>query len=189
MDIWGRHAIAPDAEWLFRASLALISFLSDVVARTEVWMDDLSLPKQAWIVVSDGGKAMLFQNEGTPARLSLRLAEKMTDRNEPARRLGEDRPGRVYQSQGNRRSATDETDWHEAREREFISNLASRLDELVQSKSIGHLVVIAPPKALGILRREVTAPVRAVIRAEVSKDLTHLSTAELEKYLSSAKKG
>jgi protein required for attachment to host cells len=45
------------------------------------------------------------------------------------------------------------------------------------------LVLVAPPKALGRLRVELSKSVRARVSAELAKDLTHLPAQELQEHL------
>jgi protein required for attachment to host cells len=45
------------------------------------------------------------------------------------------------------------------------------------------VILVAPPKALGIFRKHMTPALRGLIKAEVGKDLAQLSTPEIEKHL------
>ncbi len=45
------------------------------------------------------------------------------------------------------------------------------MDELVREKNARRIILVAPPKALGTLRGNLTADVQAAISAEVPKDL------------------
>jgi protein required for attachment to host cells len=51
------------------------------------------------------------------------------------------------------------------------------------------LVLVAPPKALGILRKHLAPATRAVVIGEVAKDLVKFPIPEIEKYLSSSTRG
>lgn len=58
--------------------------------------------------------------------------------------------------------------------------LAGRLDQLVRDHTIGYLTIIAPPKALGTLRKHLTPIIRAVVKVEIAKDFTMLPIPEIE---------
>jgi protein required for attachment to host cells len=45
------------------------------------------------------------------------------------------------------------------------------------------LIVIAPPRALGVLRQAFSAAVRSAIRAEIDKDYVKMPVYEIEKHL------
>jgi protein required for attachment to host cells len=45
------------------------------------------------------------------------------------------------------------------------------------------LIMVAPPRVIGILRQEYTSHVREAIRAEVEKDFVKLPLPEIERHL------
>ena len=63
------------------------------------------------------------------------------------------------------------TNLHEVEEEKFLKRVADRLGEAEKHKVFDHLVIAAPPRALGLLRTMLPAAVRARIRADLSKDL------------------
>ena len=70
----------------------------------------------------------------------------------PTRELGTDRPGRSYSSVGHGRSAVEQTDWHDQAEQAFLTELAQHLDAAVAAGKVKSLIMVAPPRALGVLR-------------------------------------
>jgi protein required for attachment to host cells len=54
----------------------------------------------------------------------------------------------------------------------------------VVSGRIKTLIVIAPPRALGVLRQAYSANLRHALRTELDKDLVHFPVYEIEKHLS-----
>jgi protein required for attachment to host cells len=76
------------------------------------------------------------------------------------------------------------TDWHDAAEADFLRGLALKLDGLVLAQGVANLFIVAPPKALGILRQHLTPAVRQVLSAEIPKDFVKLPTIEIERRLS-----
>jgi protein required for attachment to host cells len=139
-------------------------------------------PRQ-WIIVCDGAKALIFENAGT--RLVPRLrAREVYEQDVPSTRAqGSDAPGRTHSSVGAFRSAVDQTDWHHQAERVFLARLAGRLDAAVISGEAEALVVIAPPRALGMIRHAYPPHVRAAVRAEIDKDYVKLPVREIDERL------
>ena len=146
-------------------------------------MKRASIPSMGWILVCDGSKALLFRNEGDAQAIKLKAIDVLEEVHPPTRDLGSDRPGRAYDSMDGSRSSMEETDWHRVAEAQFLQRLAKKMDEFVRSHVIEHLIIAAPPRALGLLRDELTPAVSAVLSAEVAKDLVKLPTAEIERHL------
>lgn len=147
-------------------------------------MSRVRIPSKTWILVCDGSKALLFQNVGDERAINLKASDVLIEPHPPTRELGTDQPGRTYDSMDGSPAAVDTTDWHERAEVDFLRKVSEKLDEAVRVHQVKHVVVIAPPKALGILRGQLTPGVRAVLTAEIAKDLVKLPTPELERRLS-----
>src|SRR5579863_1530020 len=145
-------------------------------------MEHIRLPWRAWVVACDGAKALIFQNDGDAELPNLTLLEEVSQDQPLTHSLGAERPGRVYQSHGSARSAIEQTDWHGRNESAFIAKVAEKLDHAVQKHSLKHLVVAAPPRALGVLREKMTPRVSALVLAEIGKDLAQLTTKEIERH-------
>ncbi len=48
----------------------------------------MQIPKEAWIVVADGEKAIIYQNVGTPLDIKLTELDRMAIENPPTREQG-----------------------------------------------------------------------------------------------------
>jgi protein required for attachment to host cells len=84
----------------------------------------------------------------------------------------QDRPPRSFDRVGAGRHAMDKgRSLHEQEEHNFLKRVADRIGEAERHHEFDHLVVAAPPRALGILRELLPASTRARIRAEAPKDL------------------
>jgi protein required for attachment to host cells len=138
------------------------------------------------IVVCDGRKALLMENEGDETLAKFAMREVYEHKEEPTDALGTDRPGRVTEMATGVHSATEPTDFHDQEERAFLTHLSAHLDALVKSGQTRHLVVVAPPRALGVLRKSYSSALRKAIRAEVDHDLVHLPIFEIEERLTKA---
>lgn len=136
-----------------------------------------------WVVVCDGRKALILENAGDAERLNLVTRETKVAENPPTREQGTERPGRVHQSVGAERSAVEQTDWHDLVERAFLRELAGRLDRAVAAGEARAIVLVAPPRAMGALRADLSPAVRAAVKAEIVKDYVGQPVSEIEKHL------
>jgi protein required for attachment to host cells len=136
-----------------------------------------------WVVVCDGGKALMLENIGDEVFANLKTRETHGNSNPPTREQGTDEPGRVFQSVSGARSAMEQADWHEQSEHEFLTRLAARLDAAVKAGQIKSLIIVAPPRALGVIRNAYTPALRAAVKAEIDKDLVRMPVHQIEKHL------
>ncbi|AFL54830.1 host attachment protein [Sinorhizobium fredii] len=147
-------------------------------------MSTIRIPHGSVVLVCDGAKALILRNQGDAELINLIPVEVETEYQPPTRELGTDREGRVYQSQGDARSAVQQTDWHDRAEEAFVSHICEKLGALARDDGTSKLVLVAPPRILGNLRKQLDSPVRALIIAEVAKDLVKFPIPEIEHYLS-----
>src|SRR5258708_7968114 len=117
------------------------------------------VPHDSLILVGDGQKALFLRNRGKPRHVDRVVENSLERDNPPTREQGTDRPGRSAASLGAARSAFEEVDWHHLAKERFASELAETLYRHVHANRFERLVVIAPPKILGDLRRAFHAEV------------------------------
>jgi len=136
-----------------------------------------------WVVVCDGAKALILENVGDAMFPNLKTREVHEQTDAKTHEIGTDAPGRSYNSVGSARSAMEQTDFHDQSEQRFLCDLAKRLDAAVLSGETKGLILVAPPRALGVLRQAASAHLRGATRAEVDKDYVKLPVHEIEKHL------
>jgi protein required for attachment to host cells len=146
-------------------------------------MDKMKIGTGDWIVVCDGRKALILENLGDRMFPNLHTKEVHEHPVAPTHAQGTDRPGKVHESTGSARSAIEQTDWHEESERTFLKTLADRLNVAVTSGETHALTMVAPPRALGMIRADYSAAVRKALHGEIDKDLVKLPVYEIEKQL------
>ena len=144
---------------------------------------NLKIHSGDWVVVCDGAKALILENVGDAISPNLRTREVHAQPDSKTSEQGTDAPGRSINSNGSRRSAMEQTDWHAQAEQQFLIDLAKRLDAAVTAGETKSLIVIAPPRALGMLRQAFSTAVRNAIRAEIDKDYVKMPLDEIEKHL------
>lgn len=146
-------------------------------------MTEMLIRHGEWVVICDGAKALVLENAGDTKAPNLKTREVYAQKVQPTHELGTDAPGRSMNSNGKGRSAVEQTDWHEQAEREFLGDLAKRLDAAVSAGQVKSIIVAAPPRALGMIRAAYTPLLRGAVRAEVDKDYVKLPVNEIEKHL------
>jgi protein required for attachment to host cells len=146
-------------------------------------MVDVRIRQGDWVVVCDGKKALVLENVGDAKFLNLRTREVFSHPDAKTCELGTDAPGRSFSSVGSGRSAMEQTDWHTQEEDRFLRKLADGLNAAVNAGTAKSLIVIAPPRALGVLRQAYSQNLKAALRAEIDKDLVKLPLHEIERHL------
>ena len=112
-------------------------------------MKPSSIRRGGWIVVCDGRKAVILENKGDALFPNLHATMIRTRLDRPTRELSTNRPGRVHESVGARRSAMEHVNFHEQAEMVFIMDLAKEVTALASFHSDARLIIVAPPRALG----------------------------------------
>jgi protein required for attachment to host cells len=146
-------------------------------------MSEIKVPWESWVIVCDGAKALVLQNAGDNQHMNLQVRETFEQPNEADRDIGAGKPGRSHQADGLGGSAVEETSWHDQAEDAFLKQVASKVDELVHEKDAKRIVLVAPPKALGKLRPNLSAGAQAAITFELAKDLTNIPIDQIERHL------
>ena len=144
------------------------------------------------IVVADQSEADFYDLEQHDMRPHLVGRLEDADAHLHDRDLKSDRPGRVFDHAapaGGRRGAVGhhatggERNPRKVEARRFARRITEALDEARRQNRYERLVVMAPPAFLGLLREEMPAAVRALLTAEVGKDLVHEPPEALSGYV------
>lgn len=147
----------------------------------------MKVPHNARVVVADGRKMLFFRNEGDEAYPNL-VVETAEERINPADRDQKTAPaGRSSSPQGASQSSMGEVDFHQQEEDRFAAETADLLKKGALAHDFESLIVVAPPKTLGELRKHYHKEVSARIVGELDKDLTGHPVPEIEKALAAAR--
>jgi protein required for attachment to host cells len=144
------------------------------------------VPHVAFVVVADGRKMLFFRNEGDAAWPNLVVERVREQDNPPDREQSSDAPGSAFSSNGSRRSAYEETDFHQLEEDRFAAATAERLRKRALANDFEKLIVVAPPRTLGELRKHYHRQVSDRLIGELDKDLTGHPVPEIEAALRGA---
>ena len=143
----------------------------------------MQVPNNGFVLVVDGEKALFFRNEGDGEHLNLIVESKDVQDNPPDREQKTDAPGRSFASFSPGRSAMELPDYHQQEENRFAAETARMLRERALRNEYESLLVIAPPKTLGELRKHYHKEVEKRLVGEIAKDLTGHPVEEIEKII------
>lgn len=147
-------------------------------------MPKLKVQQGDWVVVCDGKKALVLENAGDEKFPNLKTRRVFEHPDQKTSDLGSDAPGRSISSMGHGgRSAMEQTDWHTQEEVRFLRTLAGFLDTEVKANRVKSIVLVAPPRALGVLRPLYSHDLRKAVHTEIDKDLVAMPVHEIEKRL------
>jgi protein required for attachment to host cells len=149
-------------------------------------MPKLKIHHGDWVVVCDGKKALVFENTGDEQMLNLKTREVHQHDEPKTHEIGTDAPGRAINSVGTARGAVDQTDFHDQEEQRFLHKIAGRLEAAVIAGDAKSLVLVAPPRALGMIRAAATPHLQKAVRVEIDKDFVRMPVHEIEKHLRAA---
>jgi protein required for attachment to host cells len=143
----------------------------------------MQVPHNSFVVVADGKKMLFFRNEGDADYPKLEVERKREQENPADRAQKSDAPGRAFSSVGNGRSAYQETDFHQLEEERFAVETAELLRKRALRNEFESLIIVAPPRTLGELRKHYHKEVAKRLAGEIPKDLTGHPVPEIERIL------
>ena len=132
-----------------------------------------------WVVVADGGRALVMRNDGDAVSPRLTVLRRYGGHNPPTREQGSDKPGRTNASVGIIRSSMEQPDWHRKVEDELMREVANDLLTDLRRREFSSLILAAAPIALGTLRQAMSDELKSAIVAEVDKDLTKMPVSDI----------
>ncbi len=144
----------------------------------------MKIDHDALVMVIDGGKMLLFRNEGDGTHPNLRAEEGEALVNPSARDQGSDAPGRAFASVGTARSAIEQTDFHEQAEDRFAADAAALLNKRALAGEYAQLVIVASPAVLGEMRKHYHKALKDRLIGEIAKDLTGHPVGDIERAVS-----
>ena len=143
----------------------------------------MQVPHNSFVLVADGEKMLFFRNQGDGEFPKLEVERKRVQENPADRDQKTDSAGSHAGPSGTGSSAYEETDFHQLEEARFAADTAELLKKRALQNEFDSLIVIAPPKTLGELRKHYHKEVEKRISGEIAKDLTGHPVAEIEKII------
>jgi len=139
-----------------------------------------------WILVAHEGGARLFANDGIGNGLALVESIDHPKGRARDRDLASDRPGRSFRKNSGdpRRASMGQSESpHERVVSDFSRELADKLRQARVQNQFERLVLVAPPRFLGLLRSSLDGPTSQLIIGTIHKDLATSNEAELIQHL------
>lgn len=135
-----------------------------------------------WVLVMDGTRAQIYQHVPPAKELRRINEENFTGPNLSSRHLEAHHPAHSFDSLGGQHQAL-EPSFHssESLKYQFVRQVVDKVDK--RQNDFDRLVLIAPPKILGSLRKELPTAVARKTVLEINKDLTQVSPVEVASYL------
>ena len=147
----------------------------------------MQIPHNAHVLVADGRKLLFFRNEGDADYPKLEVEAHREDQNPAHHEQATDTAGRAAVPAGaSGGGSMEEVDFHQQQEDRFAADAADMLRKRALANEIEKLIIVAPPKTLGELRKHYHKEVEARIAGEIPKDLTNMPVPEIEKVLQAA---
>jgi protein required for attachment to host cells len=132
------------------------------------------LPSGCTVAVADGVKLVLFHNTGREGQAQLTASPQAT--------VNDDHSG---SDTGHRNSAAN-PDQAQVDEDGFSVGIADLLNRQVLCGDITQLVIIAPARTLGGLRKHYHQKLSAILLREIGKELTGHTVQDIEKAIQAA---
>jgi protein required for attachment to host cells len=134
----------------------------------------MQLPTGATVAVADGERLLLFRNTGHDNQMKLTVfTGDVVDGNHPGADAGH-------------HSSAANPDQSQVDEDGFAVGVANLLNRRVLAGDIDRLVIIAPPRTLGELRKHYHPKLSEALISEIGKELTGHSVHDIEKAISAS---
>lgn len=143
----------------------------------------MALPHRALVLVADGKKLLFLRNHGDQNQIDLRTESHDFRYDRYNREIKTDAPGTMKQRWGEGRPAMTETDFHQQEEDRWAKEAAEELKKRALRNDFEALAIIAPPKVLGVLRKEFHKEVERRLVLTSNKEMTDRPVPDIEELL------
>lgn len=139
---------------------------------------------KTWLLVADAAKARLFEIPKRGGNLTEIACYTNPNGRSPGQHPEHGRQGRTHESANSARHAIEpHTSLEEKHAMQFADLLRDAIWHGRTEKQFDRLVLMAPPRFLGVLRDRLDEQSLKCVTAEVGNDLLALSPTELRAYL------
>jgi protein required for attachment to host cells len=148
----------------------------------------MALPHNALVLVADGTKCLFLRNHGDQNQIDLRTEAHDQREDRKDREIKTDAPGTAAtrMSSGGAdvfRPAMSETDFHQQEEDRWIKDAAEELKKRALRNDFDALAIIAPPKALGVLKKCLHKEVEKRVVVTLNKEMVGRPIPDIEELL------
>jgi protein required for attachment to host cells len=142
-----------------------------------MWIDH-----DAMVLVADGRKMLLFRNKGDRTVPNLEAETVKLQDNPYDRDQSTDVSGRAPSITGGQ-ATMGKTDYHEQEEMRFAIEATDLLKRRALANDFEKLIIVAPPTALGEMRKHYHKEVQSRLVGEIAKDLANHPVPEIERII------
>ena len=146
----------------------------------------MRIPHHARILVADGRKMLFFRNAGDAENPKLEVVTAQEHPSPADRDQKSDKPGVASSAGSEGRNTMAEVDFHQQEEDRFAGETADILKRGALAGEYEKLIVVAPPRTLGELRKHYHKEVERRLAGELAKDLTGHPVDEIERLIGAA---
>ena len=143
----------------------------------------MTIPNGALVLVADGKKMLFLRNKGDEGIIDLRTEAHDEREDSKDSELKTDAPGTQSPRAGIGRDTMEETDYHQQEEDRWVKDAAEELKKRALRNDFNALVLIVPPKALGVLRKELHKEVEKRVILTINKEMTDRPIPDIEELL------
>jgi len=143
----------------------------------------MQIPHDSFVVVADGAKMLFFRNKGDATHPNLEVEKKREQDVAKDSDIQSDASGRNNESARPGGSSYEDTDFHQLAEDRFAAETADLLNKRAMAGDFEKLLIVAPPKTLGELRKHYHMELEQRLIGEIAKDLTKHPVNEIEKII------
>ncbi len=136
----------------------------------------MKLDTGTWVLVLDGTKALILENVTDGQDPTLRVVRK--DENDSSDSKGESTTGPDHGGDQKKPTANE---FHSTTETGFAEEMAEWLYKAAHRGRFDKIVLVAPPKVLGVLRQKLHKEVASRVVGEVHKTLTGHPVDQIER--------
>lgn len=145
----------------------------------------MKLQTNAWVVVCDAGKFVLYVNKGDEVHLDLRVIDHGEASVSTDGATNSESPGQ-FSAGDDRRGGPDVTSQHDKQEKAFITSLGKKLNKAAEAGDFSRIVLLADKASLGVIRTVLSERVKEKIVAEIGADLARAAAPEVEAFITRA---
>ena len=146
----------------------------------------MPLPHNALVLVADGRKMLFFRNHGDEDQIDLRTEAHDARNDRKDSEIKTDAPGGIHQSAGYGRSTYEEADFHQQEEDRWIKDAADELKKRALRNDFDALAIVAPPKALGVLKKCLHKEVQKRVACTINKEMSGRPVPDIEALIGDA---
>ena len=148
----------------------------------------MPLANNALVLVTDGRKTLFFRNHGDVNQIDLRTEAHDERADASDGEMKTDAAGSNALSGGNGRPSYQETDFHQLEEDRWAKQAAEEVNRRALTNDFEALAIIAPPKTLGELRKQLHKEAAKRVVCEIPKEMTGRTIPDIEALLISVTK-